>query len=174
MKTLILSVSLFFAIASGLGARTIKFPEKHPVFSFTLPDGWTTEPSGKDGSGLECKAPGKPKYSFLLRPIPSKTEKDVKTGLAELLPTLENSDMKDFKAGEVEQMTVGKMKVFVIKATALLAGDPMVLRLMAFAPKKGTYFTTFSMAWEKGDAAHVDVMREILGSVKPISGESAG
>lgn len=169
MKTFILSVSLFFAIASGLGAGTIKFPEKDPVFSFTLPDGWTTEPSGKSGSGLECKAPGRPSYSFRLGPIPPKTEKDVKTGIAELLPTLENSDLKDFKVGKVEQMTVGKMKVFVIKATALLASDPIILRLMAFAPKKGTYFTTLSMVGEKVDAAHLDVMNEILGSVKPIS-----
>ena len=170
MKTFILSVSLFFAIASGLGAGTIKFPEKDPVFSFTLPDGWTTEPSGK--SGLEFKAPGRPSYSFRLGSIPPKTEKDVKTGIAELLPTLENSDLKDFKVGEVEQMTVGKMKVFVVKATALLSGDPIILRLMAFAPKKGTYFTTLSMAGEKADAANLDVMNEILRSVEPISGKS--
>lgn len=166
MKALILSVIFLLAVASWVEAGTIQFPEKNPVFSFTLPDDWTTEPSGK--TGLECKAGDGSSYTFDLRAIPLKTEKEVKAGLLELLPTLQNPDLKNFKVGEVEEMMAGNMKVLVCKATATLSGDPALITARAFSPKKGVYFTTMALAFEKTEVAHREVMNEILSSVKPI------
>lgn len=167
MKAIILSGTLLCAVVSGIQAKTIQFPEKDPVFSFTLPDDWTTKPSGN--GGLECTAGDDSHYHFLLRPIPPKTEKEVKTGLLELLPTLENPSLKDFKVGEVEEVMAGNMKVIVGKATATLGGSPVLLTARAFSPRKGIYFAIMNMDFEKRERAHLDVMREILSSVKSVS-----
>lgn len=167
MKTLLVSVSLFLAIAPGLNARTVRLPEKDPVFSFTLPDDWTTKPTN---DGLECQAGGGSKFMFLIRPFEAATDEEARKGLSELVPTVKNPDMKDFKVGDVEEMAMGKMRVFVLKATMMVSGTPLLLTTIAFAPKKGTYFGTMSMVREDVDAAHRKVMREILSSITPISG----
>ena len=54
MKTLLILVSLLIATSLSLSAKTLKFPEKDPAFSITLPDGWTAVPD-KDGN-LDCQS----------------------------------------------------------------------------------------------------------------------
>jgi hypothetical protein len=72
MKTLLLSVSLLIATYPGLGAKTVKFPEKDPAFSITLPDDWIVK-TDRDGN-LDCKAGDGSRLSFLIQRLDAKTE----------------------------------------------------------------------------------------------------
>ena len=71
MKTLILLASLLIATSLSLSARTIKYPEKNPAFSITLPDDWTVKPNS-DGS-LKREAGDGSKYNFLIQALDAKT-----------------------------------------------------------------------------------------------------
>jgi len=80
---LLLAATLFLATALNLKAKTIKYPEKDPAFSITLPDYWTTKP-GQDG-GLDCKAGDGSKFYFSIVPFEDvNTEADVKAVLPKL------------------------------------------------------------------------------------------
>ncbi len=78
MKTLpILAASLLIATSLGLSAKTIKYPEKEPAFSITIPDDWTAKPD-KDGN-LDCEAGDGSKFSFSIVPTEEMNEQGRRT-----------------------------------------------------------------------------------------------
>jgi hypothetical protein len=169
MKTLLSSVGLLIALSCSLEAKTVKFPEKDPAFSITLPDDWTTTPKN---DGLECQAGDGSNYSFLIQTFDVKSDDEAKTNLPKLIQAMgDNPDLKDFKpVGEIMEMTMAKMKLFIANATASTEGTKMIFTAVGFAPKKGAYFSVVSVEPEAVDRAHDKAMGEIMGSITPISG----
>lgn len=168
MKALLISVCLLVALGFRLEAKTVKYPEKDPVFSLTLPDDWTATPKN---DGLECQAGDGSNYSFLIQSFEVKSDDEVKTNLPKLIQAMaDNPDVKEFKPmGEVLEMAMAKMKLFVANATASTAGTKLIFTAVGFAPKKGTYFSVVSVEPEAVDRAHDKAMGEIMGSIAPIS-----
>ena len=173
MKTLpILAASLLIATSLGLSAKTIKFPDKDPAFSITLPDDWTTK-SDKDGN-LDCEAGDGSKFSFSIVPTDEiNKEEELKTYLSTLAKTMgDGAEIKDLKVGELKQMTTPKgVKLFGLNANGPSSGVEMVISLAAFAPKKETYFIIMAAAVADVDKAHDQVMGEIINSITPTSGK---
>ena len=169
MKTLLSCVSLLIALSCSLEAKTVKFPEKDPAFSITIPEDWTTTPKN---DGLECKAGDGSNYSFLIQSFDAKSDDEVKTNLPKLIQAMgDNPELKDFKLmGDVAEMTMAKMKLFIANAGASTGGTKMIFTAVAFAPKKGTYFSVISAEVEAVDLAHDKAMGEIMGSITPTSG----
>jgi hypothetical protein len=172
MKTLLVSAALFVALSCSLDAKTVNFPEKDPAFSITLPDDWTTTPKN---DGLECKAGDGSDYSFLIQPFDAKSDEEVKTSLPKLIQAMaDNPELKEFKPMEdVMEMAMAKMKLFIANATASTGETKMIFTAVAFAPKKGTYFSVISAEAEAVDRAHDKMMGQIMGSLTPVSGENA-
>lgn len=169
MKTFLISVSLFVALSCSVDAKTVKFPEKDPAFSLTLPDDWTTTPKN---DGLECQAGDGSKYSFLIQSFDAKSDDEAKANLPKLIQAMANNpDLKDFKAmDDVAEMKMAEMKLFVANGTASTSGTKMIFTAVGFAPKKGgAYFSVISAEAEAVDQAHDKVMGEIMGSIAPIS-----
>jgi hypothetical protein len=169
MKTLSIAVSLLIAVSCSLEGKTVKFPEKDPAFSLTLPDDWTTTPKN---DGLECQAGDGSKYSFLIQSFDAKSDDEVKTNLPKLIQAMANNpDLKDFKPMEdVAEMAMAKMKLFIANGIGSAGGTKMIFTAVAFAPKNGTYFSVISAEAEAVDQAHDKVMGEIMGSITPTSG----
>lgn len=169
MKTLSIVLSLLIALSCSLEAKTVKFPEKDPLFSITLPDDWTTEVINDD---LECKAGDGSGYSFMIQSSDAKSDDEVKANLPKLIQAMaDNPAVKDFKPmEEVVEMAMAKVKLFIANGTALNNGTKMVFTVVAFAPKKGTYFNVLTVEPEAVDRAHDKVMGEIMGSIAPTSG----
>ena len=173
MKTLlILTTSLLLATSLNLNAKTIKYPEKDPAFSITLPEGWTAKPD-KDGN-LDCEAGDDSKFSFSIL-----SAKEMNKGEAELkafLPTLaknmgDGAGIKDLKVSEIQEMTTGKgVKFFGLNANGPSSGAEMIISLAAFAPKKDTYFIIMGAAEKSVDKAHDKEMGEIINSITPLMG----
>jgi hypothetical protein len=76
MKTLLLSICLFIGTYSGLEAKTVRFPEKDPAFSVTVPDDWTVTVSSE--GNLDCKAGDGSGLAFLIQKLEAKTEEEMK------------------------------------------------------------------------------------------------
>src|SRR5437764_12000333 len=113
---LLLAATLLLATALTLNAKTIKYPEKDPSFSITLPDDWTAKPD-KDGN-LDCQAGDGSKFSFSI--VPSKevnTEADLKAFLPKLAQGLvDGAKIENVKIGDVREMTeTKKVKLFEIE-----------------------------------------------------------
>lgn len=166
---LLLAATLFFATALNLNAKTIKYPEKDPVFSITLPDDWTTKPD-KDGN-LDCQAGDGSKFSFSI--VPSKdvnTEADLKAFLPKLAQGMaDGAKMEKTKVGDVGEMTnAKKVKLFGLNANGATSGVDMVITLAAFAPKKDNYFVIMSVEPSEVDKAHGKMMGEIIDSITPL------
>lgn len=166
---LLLSATLLFATALNLNAKTIKYPEKDPAFSITLPDDWTAKPD-KDGN-LDCESGDGSKFSFSI--VPTKdlnTEADLKAYLPKLAKIMgDGAKMENLKVGEVGEMTTAKkVKLFGLNANGPTSGVEMVISLAAFAPKKDTYFVIMSAEPSEVDKAHGKMMGEIIDSITPL------
>ncbi|HWM24963.1 MAG TPA: hypothetical protein VNP98_09060 [Chthoniobacterales bacterium] len=172
MKPLpILAASLLIATSLGVDAKTIKFPEKEPAFSITIPDDWTAKPD-KDGN-LDCEAGDGSKFSFSIistEEMNMSTEEELKTYLSTLAKTMgDGAEIKDLKTGEMKEMTTGKgVKLFGLNAKGPTSGVEMVISLAAFAPKKDTYFIIMAAAEASVDKAHDKAMGEIINSITPL------
>ena len=166
---LLLAATLLLATALTLNAKTIKYPEKDPSFSITLPDDWTAKPD-KDGN-LDCQAGDGSKFSFSI--VPSKevnTEADLKAFLPKLAQGMaDGAKMEKTKVGEVGEMTnAKKVKLFGLNANGATSGVDMVISLAAFAPKKDTYFVIMAVESADVDKAHDKVMGDIINSITPL------
>src|SRR5437660_6311775 len=127
-KLLLLAATLLLATALNLNAKTIKYPEKDPAFSITLPDDWTAKPD-KDGN-LDCQAGDGSKFSFSL--VPTKDlnkEDDLKAYLPKLAQGMaDGAKIADVKIGEMrEMMTANKVKLFGLDAKGATSGVDMVI-----------------------------------------------
>jgi hypothetical protein len=174
MKTLLLLAASFLIAASpNLRAKTIKYPEKDPAFSITLPDGWTAKPD-KDGN-LDCQAGDDSKFSFSIIASPNITsDEELKSYLPKLAATMaEGAKLKGLKVGDVKEMTTAnKVKLMGLNATGQTEGVEMVISLAGFAPAKGNYFVIMGAESVEVDKAHDKDMGTILNSISPImSGE---
>ena len=174
MKTLLtFAASLLIATSLSLSAKTIKYPDKDPAFSITLPDGWTAKPD-KDGN-LDCVAGDGSKFSFSI--IASKnitSDDELKTYLPKLAETMgEGAKLKDLKVGEVKEMTTAnKVKLMGLNAHGQTEGVAMVISLAGFAPTKGNYFVIMGAESVEVDKAHDKDMGGILNSISPTMGGS--
>jgi hypothetical protein len=169
MKTLlVLAASLLIATSLSLSAKTIKYPEKDPSFSITLPDGWTAKPD-KDGN-LDCEAGDGSKFSFSI--IASKnitTDEELTAYLPKLAQTMaDGAKLKDLKVGEVKGgTTANKLKLFGLNAHGKSEGIDMVISLAGFAPTKGKYFIIMGAESVEIDKAHDKDMGVIINSITP-------
>jgi hypothetical protein len=170
MKTsLLLTATLLLATAFGLQAKTLKYPEKNPAFSITLPDDWTAKPD-KDGN-LDCEAGDGSKFSFSIVPsMDVNTEADLKAFLPKLAQGMaDGAKIENVKVGNIGEMTTSKkVKLFGLNANGATSGTDMVITLAAFAPKKDTYFVIMSVAPSEVDKAHGKMMGEIIDSITPL------
>ena len=172
MKTLlVLTASLLIATSLSLSAKTIKYPEKDPSFSITLPDDWTAKPD-KDGN-LDCEAGDGSKFSFSI--ISSKNitrDEELKAYLPKLAETMgDGAKLKDLKVGEVKEMTTAnKVKLIGLNAHGKNEGIDMVISLAAFAPTKGNYFVIMGAESVEVDKAHDKDMGVIINSITPTAG----
>lgn len=163
-----LAASLLIATSLSLSAKTIKYPEKDPAFSITLPDGWTAKPD-KDGN-LDCVAGDGSKFSFSI--IASKnitSDDELKAYLPKLAETMgESAKLQDLKVGEVKEMTTAhKVKLMGLDAHGQTEGIAMVITLAGFAPTKGNYFVFMSAESAEVDKAHGKDMGGIINSITP-------
>ncbi|MEY2489809.1 MAG: hypothetical protein QOC70_1751 [Verrucomicrobiota bacterium] len=173
MKTLVTLTSLLLATSLSLSAKTIKYPEKDPAFSITLPDGWTAK-ADKDGN-LDCVAGDGSKFSFSIIAAKNITsDDDLKTYLPKLAETMgEGAKLKDLKVGEVkEMMTANKVKLMGLNAHGQTEGVAMVISLAGFAPAKGNYFVLMGAESVEVDKAHDKDMGGIINSISPTGGNA--
>ena len=174
MKILpLLAASLLIATSLGLSAKTIKYPDKDPAFSITIPDDWTAT-SDKDGN-LDCEAGDGSKFSFSIISAEEmkKDEAELKTYLPTLAKTMgDGAEIKDVKVGEIKEMTTPKgVKLIWSQREGAKLRIEMVISLAAFAPKKDIYFIIMAAAMADVDKAHDQTMGEIINSITPISGK---
>lgn len=168
-NALLLAATLLLPTALNLNARTIKYPEKNPAFSITLPDDWTTKPD-KDGN-LDCQAGDGSKFSFsIVTSREVNTEADLKAFLSKLAQGMaDGAKIENVKVGDIGEMTTTKkVKFFGLDAKGPTSGVEMVITLAAFAPKKDTYFGIMSVEPSDVDKAHGKMMGEIIDSITPL------
>lgn len=171
MKTLLLLAATFLIAASpSLLAKTIKFPEKDPAFSITLPDGWTAK-ADKDGN-LDCQAGDGSKFSFSIIASSNITsDEELKSYLPKLAATMsEGAKLEGLKIGEVKEMTTAKkVKLMGLNAHGQTEGVEMVISLAGFAPAKDSYFVIMAAESVEVDKAHDKDMGAILNSISPVA-----
>lgn len=163
-----IAACLFLSAVTALQAKSIKFPEQDPDFSFKLPEGWTME-ADKDGD-LVCKSGGAQGLTLNVNKM-GQTFAQVK----EQLPDLGKTFAKAATITEVETKDLGddtnkngvKGTIFVVKGKS--SGQGITAELLAIEPKSGgdAYFLMFSglaAAMQK----HGDDIGAIVDSIKVI------
>jgi hypothetical protein len=166
MKNLLLPVCLFIATSLSLGAKTVKFPEKDPDFTLSVPKDWTDE-LNKDGD-LECHAGGGSSAGFFIQKISAKTKEEAKTYLTEIIKTIYRGDTKDAKMGESKETTTPTgVTMFGITATGPTEGIEMFYMAVAFSPKQGTWFALLDIESAADSKTSLKVTGEVLNSITP-------
>jgi len=168
MKPLLILASFLIATSLSLSAKTIKYPEKDPAFSITLPDGWTAKPD-KDGN-LDCVAGDGSNFSFSIIASENITsDEELKAFLPKLAQTMaDGAKLKDLKVGEMKEMTnANKVKLMGLNAHGQTEGVPMVISLAGFAPAKDNYFIIMGAESVEVDKAHDKAMGGIINSITP-------
>ncbi|PZR76825.1 MAG: hypothetical protein DLM73_01320 [Chthoniobacterales bacterium] len=163
-----IAACLFLSAVTALQAKSIKFPEKDPDFSFKLPEGWTVE-ADKDGD-LVCKSGDAQGLTLNVNKM-GQTFPQVK----EQLPDLAKTFTKAASMKEVESKDLGddtnkngvKGTIYVVKGKS--SGQGITAELLAIEPKEGgdAYFLMFSglaVAMQK----HGDDIGAIVDSIKVI------
>lgn len=145
MKTLLIPAAILLVLSSvHLEAKTIKCPQKDPLFSVTLPDSWITTWE-QDGS-LTCMPRNYSKYVSVVPSENVKTRDELKAQLSKTAREAgKSARMKDLKLGGVKEMTRSRLSLLTINAQGTSQGKPMVFTLIAFAPKKDNYFTVIAL-----------------------------
>jgi hypothetical protein len=167
MKTLLLPVSLFIATSLSLSAKTVKFPEKDPAFSITVPNDWTDKVD-KDGD-LECEAGDGSSAGFLIQKMDAKTEEEAKTYLNVMIKAAYHGDAKDAKVSESKERTTPTgVKMFGIIYTGPAEGIEMSYMAVAFSPKRETWFALLDIEPAAAAKTH-ERTGVILNSITPTS-----
>lgn len=172
MKLLLsFTTALLLATSLGVSAKTVKFPESDPAFSFTLPEGWTSSIDNK--GNLDCVAGDGSKYSFSVldtKGMPDmETEAQVRAYLPKLAKVMgDGAKISDLKLGDFQEMTTTKkIKVFGFDGKGTSSGVEMVISIAAFAPQEGHYFIVLAADSAEADKAHGKEMNGIFSSITP-------
>jgi hypothetical protein len=152
--------------APRLQAKKVEFPVDDPVFTFTMPDNWTTE-TGKDGR-IYCTAPDGFKIGLIASPAVSDAD-DAK----KLLPTVlkgmgDAMKCENYKTEEVKTGEMGKLWLASLHGLCKSEGIEMALNAVVFSLEAGKYFTIVGAAPEKVDKAHEKEMNELIKSIAAV------
>jgi hypothetical protein len=160
--------SLFLAPAFSLQAKTVKFPADDPAFSFTLPDGWTTE-TGKDGR-LYCTAGDGSEFKIGFVASPGvKSDDDAKALLPKILTGMsEAMKCENYKASEAKSGKMGDLSFIAMEGHGTVSGTEMVLNAMIFSLSPGHYFSIVGASSKEADEAHDKDMSVIIGSIAAV------
>ena len=161
----LLAAAVFIATPL-LQAKKVEFPVDDPVFTFTMPDDWTTE-MGKDGR-IYCTAPDGFKIGLIASPALSDAD-DAK----KLLPTVlkgmgDAMKCENYKTEEVKAGEMGKLWLASLHGQCKSEGIEMALNAVVFSLEAGKYFTIVGAAPEKVDKAHDKEMNELIKSITAI------
>ena len=163
MKALLIhGAVVLILISAHLEAKTIRCPQKDPLFSITLPDPWTTTWE-KDGS-LTCMPRDHSKYVSIVPSENFNTKGELKAQLPKTAREAgENAKMQDLKLGQVREMTgANGLSLFRIDANGTSHGKQMVFTIVVFAPKKDNSFTVVAL---EPAAAHDKEIGRIVNSI---------
>lgn len=169
MKTKIIQAGAIVALllltaAVSLQAKTIEFPEKDPAFTFTIPDGWTTEP-GKDGR-IYCTAEDGFKIGVVASPG-VKSAEDAKELLPKIIKGMADAmKCEDYKPGEVHARELRNMWMSVMHGRCKSEGTEMSLNAVVFSLSPGKYFSLVGASTAALDKAHDKDMNELIRSIK--------
>jgi len=160
--------SLVLAPAISLQAKTVKFPADDPAFSFTLPDGWTTE-SGPEGR-IYCTAGDGSEFKVGFVSSPGvKSVDDAKDLLPKILRGMSDAmKCEGYKAGEAKSGKIGDLSYITMEGHGTLSGTEMVMTAFIFSLTPGHYFSIVGAASKEVDEAHNKDMSGIISSIAAV------
>jgi hypothetical protein len=163
MKAFLTQIAIvLIATSVHLEAKTIRCPQKDPLFSITFPDSWITT-WDKDGS-LMSMPRNHSKYVSIVPSENFSTNGELKAQLPKTAREAgANAKMKDLKLGGIREVTgANGLNLVSINAQGTTQGKLMVFRLLAFAPKKDNYFTVIAL---EPAGAHDKELGTIINSI---------
>jgi hypothetical protein len=166
---LIIAATLLLGTSFGLRAETVKFPEKDPAFSVTVPKGWTAT-TDKDGNLILVCSKDNLTTGFL-RQEELKTDDDLAQFLMLLAHEIATKlELKDLRVGEINKSrTENGIKLFRLNASGTdPKGREMILPMAGFAPRTGVYFFTSAPSPAGVYKEHQKDNSDILNSITPI------
>jgi hypothetical protein len=166
IRSLVVAATTIFLGAPLLQAKTIEFPEKDPAFTFTMPDGWTTE-TGKDGR-IYCTAEDGFKIEVVASPD-VKSADDAKALLPKIIKGMADAmKCENYKPGEVHARDLRNMWMSVMQARCQSEGTDMSLNAVVFSLSPGKYFSLVGASTTALDKAHDKDMNELIRSIKAV------
>ena len=164
-RAVALAAGLLLAAAS-LSAKTIEYSEKDPAFTFTIPDGWTTE-KGRDGR-IFCTA--EDGFKIALSASERITNADeAKALLVKMVKNMaEVMKCEDYKPGNVHARNLRNMWMSVMRGRCKSEGVDMSLNAVVFSLSPGKYFSLVGAAPTTLDKAHDKDMDELIRSIKAV------
>ena len=164
MKALLVRAAIvLIATCVPLEAKTIRYPQKDPMFRITIPDDWSATLE-KDG-GLKCIPRNHSKYVSVFPSANFNTKAELRAQLPKIAhDAAEGAAMKDLKLSGVKELS-RTLTLLSINAYGTSHGKQMRFTLLALAPKKDNTFTLIAL---EPAAAHDSSIAAIINS---ISGE---
>jgi hypothetical protein len=147
MKSLLIRVTaiLVISICGHVEAKTIRYPQKDPLFRIAIPDSWTT--TWENDGSLTCMPRDHSKYVSVIPSENVNTKSELKAQLSKTARDAgENAKMKDLKLSQLhETVRSNGLNLMSVNAQGTSRGKPMVFTLVAFAPKTDNYFTVIAL-----------------------------
>jgi hypothetical protein len=159
------AITLLLA-APLLHAKKVEFPEDDPVFTFTMPDSWTTE-TGKDGR-IYCTAPDGFKIGIVASPGVSDADEAKKLLPGVLKGMADAMKCEKYKTEEANTGEMGKLSLTSMQGQCKSEGTDMVLNALVFSLEPGKYFTIVGAAPAILDKAHDKEMNELIKSITAV------
>ncbi len=163
----LLTVAIMALLAAPrLQAKKVEFPVDDPVFTFTVPDNWTTE-TGEDGR-IYCTAPDGFKIGLIASAALSEAD-DAKKLLPTVLKGMADAmKCSKYKTEPVKAGEMGKLWLASLHGQCKSEGVDMALNAVVFSLEEGKYFTIVGAAPEKVDKAHEKEMNGLIKSITAV------
>ena len=170
----LLAIGLWFAAGCVCAAQEVKFPDKSPLVSFTLPDGWFVDEESKaDSSILDCIASATVKLRFRLFKETC-SDADFKQGMPDFIKANLRSFGFDETSLDPSSIKVtsrplgGKIQAVCaeVKLKSFVLDEPCLFRVVGFTVD-GKSMLVMCGREESARKSGLD-FDKILGSLKPV------
>jgi hypothetical protein len=161
-KAIALFLALTISYPALSGAKTIKFPKKHPEFSITFPNDWKAEITD---AGIISAQPKGAAYAISIFPVQAREMagaiEETRKEVEKRFTNVKGGDPVDFK-------NENEIKFRETDLTGEDKGSARTLSIVAFTIDRASFYALFQAGTPEADRQYTDQVAAVIKSIASV------